>query len=211
MKLISKGSMAEIERALAAILAEARAQVAAGREPNMAGLEARIATALRRARSAGEDAAAVDELGAGARRKLAGVVAVGRARARLAREPQPPPTPRRQPARPFALRTKPTITGTLDVRRADGEGYELVWDAVPTVTEWEVRLSERPDLRSDYAERERFVLAATETSVKLPLGDNPFRVNVLGRGRGRLQRRALISGLTRESWRERWQRRPSAS
>ena len=55
------------------------------------------------------------------------------------------------------------------------------------------------------------MLAAAETSVEVPLGDNPFRVNVLGRGRGRLQRRALISGLTREGWRERWHRRPSAS
>jgi hypothetical protein len=79
------------------------------------------------------------------------------------------------------------------------------------VTEWEVRFSERPDLRSAYAERDRFVLAASETSVELPLGDKLFRVNVLGRGRGRLQRRALISGLTREGWRDRWQRRSSAA
>ena len=59
-----------------------------------------------------------------------------------------------QRSRRLALRTKPTITGSLDVRRAEGEGYQLVWDAVPTVTEWEVRFSERPDLRSGYAERE---------------------------------------------------------
>jgi hypothetical protein len=203
--------MAELESVLAAILAEARAQVAAGREPNMAGLEARIATAVRHARSAGDDAAALDKLEAAARRRLGGIMSVGRARARLAREPEPQPRPRTQPGRPLALRTRPTITGTLDVRRAEGEGYELVWDVVPAVTEWEVRFSERTDQRSDYAERETFVLAATETSVKLPLGDNPFRVNVLGRGRGRLQRRALISGLTRASWRERWRRRPSAS
>jgi len=82
---------------------------------------------------------------------------------------------------------------------------------VPTVSEWEVRFGERPNPRAGYVERERFVLAAADTSVEVPLGDNPFRVNVLGRGRGRLQRRALISGLTREGWRERWQRRPSAS
>src|SRR6478672_11757248 len=37
--------MAELETALAAILAEARTQVAAGREPNVASLETRIATA----------------------------------------------------------------------------------------------------------------------------------------------------------------------
>jgi hypothetical protein len=202
--------MAELERTLAAILAEARAQVAAGRELNTAGLEARIATAVRRARSAG-DAAAVDDLEASARRKLEGIASVRRARALLAREPEPAPVARPRPGRSVALRTKPTITGTLDVRRAEGEGYRLVWEAVPAVTEWEVRFSERPDLRSEYAERERFVLDAGQTSVELPLGDNPFRVNVLGRGRGRLQRRALISGLTRESWHERWQRRASAA
>lgn len=203
--------MAGLESVLAAILADARAQVAAGRAPNMGGLEARIDTAVRRARSAGDDDAAVDKLEAAARRRLGRIVSVGRARARLAREPAPQPRPRPQPGRPLALRTTPTITGTLDVRRGEGDGYELVWDAVPAVTEWEVRFSERPDQRSDYAERETFVLAAAETRVELPLGDNPFRVNVLGRGRGRLQRRALISGLTRAGWRERWRRRPSAS
>jgi len=203
--------MAELERTLAAILAEARAQVAAGRELNTSGLEARIATAVRRARIAGDPTAAVDDLEAGARRKLEGIASVRRARALLAREPAPAPKSRPPRGRPHALRTRPTITGTLDVRRAEGRGYRLVWDAVPAVSEWEVRFSERPDLRSDYAERESFVLDAGETSVELPLGDNPFRVNVLGRGRGRLQRRALISGLTREVWHERWQRRASAS
>ena len=202
--------MAGLESVLAAILAEARAQVAAG-EPHMAVLEARIATAVRHARSAGDDAAVVGTLEAAARRRLSRIMSVGRARARLAREPASQPRPRTQLGRPPTLRTKPTITGTLDVRRAEGEGYELVWDAVPAVTEWEVRFSERPDQRSDDAERETFVLAAAETSVKLPLGDKPFRVKVLGRGRGRLQRRALISGLTRAGWRERWRQRPSAS
>jgi hypothetical protein len=60
---------------------------------------------------------------------------------------------------------------------------------VPAVTEWEVRFSERPDARSDYVDRATLVLAAGETIVEVPLGDNLFRVNVLGRGRGgRLQR-----------------------
>jgi len=201
----------KLEAALAAILAEARAHVAADREPNAAGLEARITRAARRARSAGESAAAVDELEAQARRTLGGILAVRRARARLPREPAPPQESRPQPSRPSRLRTRPAITGTLDVRRAEGEGYRLVWDAVPAVTEWEVRLSERPDARSDYAERGRFVLAAADTSIELPLGDNLFRVNILGRGRGRLQERALITGLTRETWRERWQRRATAA
>src|SRR4051812_26760386 len=201
--------MAELETTLAAILAEARAQVAAGSDPNTVGLEARIATAARRARSAGAHATPVDAAEAEARRKLHAILSVHRARARLKREPQPPPQPQRR--RPAALRTKPTITGTLDVRPAEGDGYTLVWTPVAAVTEWEVRFSERPDPRSDYAEQDRFLLAAAETRIELPLGENAFRVNVIGRGRGRLQQRALISGLTRESWHERWQRRPTAS
>ena len=197
--------MAEPERglqsALAAIVAEARAQVAAGRAPNVEGFEARIAAVAR----AGADARTVERT----QRALQSIASVHRARQRLARDPAPvaAPPPGRRPA---ALRTKPTISGTLDVRRAQ-EGFRLVWDPVAAVTEWEVRLSERPDARSDYVERETLVLGARETSVEVPLGERPLRVTILGRGRGRLQRRALISGLTRDGWRDRWQRRASAS
>ena len=201
----------ELQRALAGIVAEARAQVAARREPNMAGLELRIATAARRARSNGADAAAVEAAEAEVRRQLQSIASIQRARVLLAREPlttKPGARPLRRPAAP---RTRPTITGTLDVRRVPGEGFRLAWDAVPTVTEWEVRFSERPDARSDYLDRTAIMLAAGETSIEVPLGDTPFRVNILGRGRGRLQRRALISGLTRDGWGEKWQRRASAS
>jgi len=183
---------------LAAILDEARGQVAAGRAPNVEGFEARIAAA---ARSAGADGAVVER----ARRELNSIAAVHRARVLVSREPRPAPA-RRVPT--AALRERATITGSLDVRR--GDGFRLVWDAVPAVSEWEVRVSERRDARSDYVERASLALAAGETSVELPLGDNPLRVNILGRGRGRLQRRALISGLTQENWRDRWQRRASA-
>jgi hypothetical protein len=182
---------------LAAILDEARAQVAAGRAPNLEGLEARIA------QLATADSAAVER----AREALRSIASVHRARAAVTREPRAVPAQRA----PAALRARATITGTLDVRRADGDGFRLVWDAVPAVSEWEVRFSERPDVRSDYVGRETLVLAAGETSVELPLSHKPFRVTVLGRGRGRLQRRALVSGLTRENWRDRWQRRATAS
>ena len=203
---------AHLELALASILAEARAQVAAGREPNSAGFEARIAAAARLARAGGADPAVVDRAETNARRRLRSIASVHRARALVAREAAPPKPAAVAPRRPLVLRTKPTITGTLDVRRAESDGFRLAWDAVPAVTEWEVRFSERRDVRSDYVERETLVLAAGETSVEVPLGDNTVRVNILGRGRGgRLQRRALISGLTREGWRDRWQRRASAS
>ena len=181
-----------------AILDEARSQVAAGRAPNVEGLEARLAAA---ARSAGVEGAGVER----ARRELQSIAAVHRARVLVSREPRRAPA-RRAPA--AALRAKATISGSLDVRRSDG--FRLVWDTVPAVSEWEVRVSERRDLRSGYVERESFALAADETSLELPLGDGPLRVSIVGRGRGRLQRRALISGLTRENWPERWQRRASS-
>ena len=184
--------------------------MAAGHAPNTPGLESRISTAARLARTEEADAAAVERAETEARQRLAAIASVHRARTLLARE-SAPPKPAASPRRPAAFRTRPTITGTLDVRRGEGDGFRLVWDPVPAVTEWEVRFSERPDVRSDYVERESHVLAAGETSVEVPLGDNPVRVNILGRGRGKLQRRALISGLTRDGWRDRWQRRASAS
>jgi hypothetical protein len=193
---------AEFARALTAILEEARAQVAAGRAPNVEGLEVRLAAA---ARSAGVDGAAVER----ARRSLRSIAAVHRSRAVVSREPEPPSAARR--AAPAALRAKPTVTGSLGVRRAEGDGFRLAWDAVPVVTEWEVRFSERADTRSDWVEGEMITLAGSETGVQVPLGDGQLRVAIIGRGRGgRLQRRALITGLTRENWRERWQRRASA-
>jgi len=80
------------------------------------------------------------------------------------------------------------------------------------VTEWEVRISERATGARDYAVRETATLPATATTIELPLGDAPLRVHLLGRGRGgRLVRRAIVSGLTRESWEERWERRATAS
>jgi hypothetical protein len=203
---------AELQSAFKRIVAEARAQVAGRREPKMAGFVARIATAARRARSNGVDPAAVELAETEVRRQLQTIASVHRARALVAREVTPPKGAAPSLRRPVVLRTKPTITGTLDVRRVEGDGFRLAWGAVPAVTEWEVRFSERADLRSDYVEHTTLVLAGGDTIVEVPLGDNPFRVNILGRGRGgRLQRRALISGLTREGWRERWQRRASAS
>ena len=115
--------------------------------------------------------------------------------------------------RPLALRTKPTITGNMDVRRERrGDSFVLAWTAEPKVVAWDVRLSERPDVRGDYVVREERTLPGPETSLELQLGDTPLRVHLLGRARdGRLVRRAIISALTREGWDERWQRRASAS
>ena len=98
----------------------------------------------------------------------------------------------------------------MDVRR--GEGFSLVWDAAPRVAAWEVRLSERPDARGDYVVREMLELPAGTERVEVPIGEHSMRVHILGRGRdGRLLGRAVISGLTRENWNDRWQRKASAS
>jgi hypothetical protein len=98
----------------------------------------------------------------------------------------------------------------MDVRR--GDGTSLVWRPERGVVTWELRISTRPDPRGDYEVRESGELPGEATSVELPLGEEPLRVHLLGRDRGgRLVRRAIVSGLTVETWTERWQRRASAS
>jgi hypothetical protein len=185
----------------AKIIDEARRRVASGKTLDPTAFEARI-------RAADGDAER-------ALQQLARIVSVQRARALVAgpppaREPVPQPEPA---GRPLALRAKPTITGNMDVRREpNGTAFVLAWTAEPKVVAWEVRLSERPDVRGEYVVREERELPGAETSVEIELGDTPLRVHLLGRARdGRLVRRAIISALTREGWAERWQRRASAS
>jgi hypothetical protein len=186
---------------LTAILDAARAEIAAGRDPDEQALAARI-------RDAGGGAKALQQ--------LQRVLTVQRARARLAAPPTPPPAAPAAPARPRArapFRAQPTITGNMEVRRArtDG-GIVLSWDAAPAVTSWEARFSERADARSEYVVRETLTLPADATSVELQLGELPQRVHLLGRaGDGRLVRRAIVSALTQDNWDDRWQRRASAS
>ncbi len=176
-----------------AIIDEARALVAAGESPDWKELRDRI-------RALGGDQR--DAL-----QRLERVGAVHRARSTMA-PPSPEPAPPPRPA--TLLRTRPTITGNMDVRR--GDGTTLTWRREPKVTGWELRISERPDPRGDYEVRESAELPGETTTVELPLGEAPLRVHLLGRDRGgRLVRRAIVSGLTRETWAERWQRRASAS
>ena len=173
------------------IIDEARALVAAGESPDWKALRDRI-------RALGGDQR--DAL-----RRLERVGAVHRARASAA----PAPVAAR-PLRAALLKTRTTITGNMDVRR-DGAAT-LAWRAEPKVAAWELRISERPDPRGDHEVRESGELPGEATSVELPLGDAPLRVHLLGRDRGgRLVRRTILSGLTRETWGERWQRRASAS
>jgi hypothetical protein len=182
----------------AEIIDEARKRVASGKMLDPATFEARI-------RAAGGDTER-------ALKQLARIVSVQRARTLISGAPAAAPAP--EPARrPLALRTKPTITGNMDIRRERrGDAFVLAWTAEPKVVAWDVRLSERPDVRGDYVVREERSLPGAETSLELELGDTPVRVHLLGRGRdGRLVRRAIISALTREGWDERWQRRASAS
>ena len=184
----------------AKIIDEARKRVASGGKLDPTAFEARI-------RAAGGD---TDR----ALKQLARIVSVQRARTLIdgppLREPAPSPEPAR---RPLALRTKPTITGNMEVRRERrGDTFVLAWTAEAKVVAWDIRLSERPDVRGEYIVREERTLPGPETTLELELGDVPSRVHLLGRGRdGRLVRRAIISALTREGWDERWQRRASAS
>jgi hypothetical protein len=199
--------------ALKGVLAEARATIAAGEEPDRRSLEARVRSAAEVEREAGPaNAAAIAQAESNGIKQLDRVLSIARARARLAQEPSAPAAPARVPRR-AVVRSKPTITGNMEVRRQTSDGtFLLAWDAVPAVASWEVRISERKDPRSDYIVIDLKTLPATQTSVELPLEDRGLRVHLLGRGRdGRLIQRAVISALTRNNWDERWQRRASAS
>jgi hypothetical protein len=169
------------QRAVDAVLAEARAEIAAGRFPDVVALRARLAG----------DAEALARLDA--------VLAVHRGRARLATKVSDTLV-----SDTSVLRTRPSVTGDMDVRKV-GE-FRLEWDAVPAVSSWEVRISERADARRDYVLRES--VETTGSSIDLELADRPLRVHVLGRSRDRrLVRRAVVSGLTRDGWNDRWNRR----
>jgi len=176
------------------IIDEARALVAAGSAPDWKRLRDRI-------RALGGDQRE-------ALRRLERVGAVQRARSTVAVAPAlAAAAPTRRAA---LLRARPTISGNMNVRR--GRGDNLVWTREARVTGWELRISERSDPRADYEVREERELPGDATSVEVPLGDLPVRVHLLGRDRsGRLARRAIVSGLTRETWGDRWQRRASAS
>jgi hypothetical protein len=173
------------------IIDEARAVVAAGGSPDWKAFRDRI-------RALGGDQRE-------ALRRLERVGAVHRARASA-----PPAPAAASPLRATLLKTRTTISGNMEVRR-EGSAT-LTWRAEPKVAIWELRISERPDPRGDYEVRESGELPGEATSVELPFGEAPLRVHLLGRDRsGRLVRRAIVSGLTRETWGERWQRRASAS
>jgi hypothetical protein len=184
----------------ARIIDEARKRVASGRDLDPAVFESRIRAA------GGDTQSALDQ--------LARVLSVARARALVtgppAGAPEQPSSPTR---RPLALRTKPTISGNMDVgRERRDDAFVLTWKHEPKVTAWNVRISVRPDVRGDYVVREELSLPGGANALELPLGEHPLRVHLLGRDRGgRLVRRAIVSALTRDGWATRWERRASAS
>jgi len=190
----------------AVILDQARARVAAGRDPDWSVLEARI-RGVREARRT-EDGSAEEQ----ALQQLRALASVHRARARVAPKLAPTPEPAAVRRRPI-LRDRPTITGTMEVRRErDGDTFLLRWESARDVAGWELRISERSGARGQYEVRDERELPGDATSVALPLGDVALRVHLIGRDRrGKLVRRAVMSSLTPESWGERWQRRASAA
>jgi hypothetical protein len=178
------------------ILSDARAQVAAGRDPDWKELRDRV-RALELGKNAERDAL----------RQLEQVGAVHRARRAVARPVAPPVAP--APRKPLFV-TKPTISGTMDVRHT--RAHVLEWTPLKTVEQWEVRISERPTVRGGYEVRSEQTLPASTSELALELGDNPMRVHLLGRGRGgKLVQRAVISGLTEAGWSTRWEKRATAS
>ena len=174
---------------LKTILDEARAEIARGGEPDVAALEARVR--------------AVDPRALGQLRRL---LAVHRAKQSLAQPPAATPQPRR-----VAYRAKPTISANMNVRaHASGGGVVLEWPAASGARAWEARIGERRDARSPYVDRETLTLDGPR--LELELSDLPRRVSITGRNAaGRIVQRALLSGLTRENWSQKWLQRASAS
>ena len=205
-------SLAALETSYAAIVGEARAEVTEGRAPAVDEFANRIRAATER-EIGSMRGPAIEGAESKALQQLTGIAAVFRARELLTRAPEPAPTPRAAPPTRKLLRSRPTISANMNIRRgADGDRLTLSWDAVPAVVEWEVRFSERPDPRGSYLLLDSVILPSTETAVDVPVGEHAFRVNILGRSRdGRPLRRALISSLTRETWNDRWERRASAA
>lgn len=197
-----------MSQAYEAIIDEARAAVAAKREPNTEALEARIRALAKRERAEG-DAATADQAEQEALEQLKRIVSVHRARVRLSREPVAPPVVVPPPSLRAQLRTRPTMTGNMDVsRRRNGEKLLLRWDTTPAIAEWEVRFSERADARADYAVIQTLTLPGSDPAVEVPLGERTMRIHLLGKGRNeKIVRRLIISGLTRETWSEKWERR----
>jgi len=204
----------DLTSAAKALVDEARARVASGLAPDPQA-EERLRALVDAARTRDPGSAqAIDKAGRRALGQLERVLSVHRARTLLARSrDRSPAPPEPAPSRRAALRTRPTLTGNMDVRRERrADAFVLAWDAAPAVASWEVRVSERATARDDYTVREERTLPAGTTSVELPLDTSSLRVHVLGRRRdGRLQRRAVVSALTRDNWDDRWQRRASAS
>jgi hypothetical protein len=136
---------------------------------------------------------AVDPRALGQLRRL---LAVHRAKRSLAQPVAAAPRPAR-----VAYRAKPTISANMSVRAgAAGDGVALEWPAGAGVRTWEVRLGERETITLD------------APRLELPLSDLPQRVSITGRNAaGRIVQRALVSGLTRANWSQKWQQRASAS
>jgi hypothetical protein len=178
---------------LADILQEVRAQIARGLQPDADAFEQRVRAVEPKALP-----------------QLRRLLAVHRAKRTLGAPPPSPPPPRPRAAPP-TYRAKPTIAANMAVRaRARGEVVVLEWDAARGVVGWELRLGERRDARSPYVDRETIQL--TEPRAELDLSELPLRVSVVGRNTaGRIVQRALISGLTRSNWGQKWQQRASAS
>src|SRR3954464_13066622 len=183
---------------LCALREHTRTQIARGGEPDASALEARI-----RAVPAQDAERALEQLNR--------LLAVHRAKRSMHAAPPQPAGPPARPVRRTGYKAKPTIAANMTVRaKSTGDTVTLEWQAVPGVAAWEARLSERPDARSDYVERETRDLEGT--SLELSLTDSPKRIHLLGRNSyGRLVQRAVISGLTAENWDQRWQQRASAS
>ncbi len=203
----------ELGRRHALYLREAQRLVLDGLVPDEPGLAAGIRGETRRYLSSHPWLAGATLEPAVAKTEEATLAAL---RAIVASAPSAAPAPATQPAQPvkrLALQPSATIVGNMAVRKTPtAEGIELSWDAAANVTEWQVRVSVRPDPRQDYVEGEVATLPRSSTSFGVQLDEHPCRIQLYGHARdGRVVRRAVISALTSGNSGAQWKRQATAS
>jgi len=198
----------EVARRHALYLREAKRLVIAGLVPDERGLEAGIRAETRSYLTAHPwfESSGLEPVAAAVEKATLTALQTIVASAR------PPARPAR-PVRRLALQPAATMIGNMIVRkRRTSTGVELAWDGAPSVAEWTLRVSTRPDPRQDYVDGEAVTLPATARSYDIPLDEHPRRIQLYGHARdGRIVRRAVISALTSGNSGAQWKRQSTAS
>jgi len=198
----------ELGRRHALYLREARRLVLEGKAPNEAGLAEGIRAETRRSLDSHPWLAHASLAPAVTKAEEQALASLHEIAVALQRSAPPA-----RPVRRLALQPAAIVVGNMALRKRRTEtGVELSWDTAASVVEWSVRISSRPDPRSDYEELAELSLPGDATTFAVDLDDDPKRVQLTGLGRGdRVVRRVTVSALTHGNSAAQWKRQASAS